>query len=674
LTTSQRAGSEPRAVAQSARRSALGRALSHAWVRHLVLLLIYQAAGIAATWPRFTWLANGKMPATSDESEYVWDLWWVAHQLAHLSNPFFTSYMAAPVGTPLGFSTLMPLVGWIMAPVTILFGPSAAFSLLTIVTPGLLCYVMYRMARLWLNEPGAIVAGGFFGLSSMLMWQNWYHINIALGTIFLPVTIEAAVRFRRGPRLARAVALGLALGASVLVNQESTAVAAILAVLILVPWLATMLIRNRPALGRAAKPLAIGGGLALAVAGPELLAMRQAIAGGAVRPPPGQLAMNYATYAVPLQTLFSPSPRLAAFGLRHLAAAYGFSNGVQVGEGLPTYGVVLSALAVIGIVIGWRKRSTWAFAGLWLMCSALALGPSLSFGTCQVSTWRDPGTYWGRSCHQYLPLLTHSSWSRVFVRGGPPDGVWKPIAESDLMPYTWLVRLPGLQALREADRFAIAGLIGAAMLAGLAVQKLCERRITTPLIAVVVVLGALESGWSGASRSLGYPGVMRTTVPQLDRILSRDHSGSIVVDFPYGLRGGMNLTGSAIEPRSMVLATADGHPRASSYTSWVPAGTVSAIAGHAFFRYLYVVEASKALSAREIRRAAADVATMHVGWVVMWRNVWTMHKPRYRYGHVGGYLRAVGFRRFRVICLPGTTPGHDCGWHRQVWLYRYEGR
>src|SRR5258708_4586224 len=237
--TSQRAASEQRAAAQSARRSALGRALSHAWVRELVLLLIFEAAGIAATWPRFTWLANGKMPATSDESEYVWDLWWVAHQLAHLSNPFFTTYMAAPVGTPLGFSTLMPLVGWIMAPVTILFGPSAAFTLLTIVTPGLLCYVMYRMARLWLTEPGAIVAGGFLGLSSMLMWQNWYHINIALGTIFLPVTIEAAVRFTRGPRIALAVTLGLALGASVLGNQKCTAAASLLAGPLLLPWLAT---------------------------------------------------------------------------------------------------------------------------------------------------------------------------------------------------------------------------------------------------------------------------------------------------------------------------------------------------------------------------------------------------------------------------------------------------
>ncbi|HEX9529455.1 MAG TPA: hypothetical protein VF951_18310, partial [Streptosporangiaceae bacterium] len=137
---------------------ALRRAVSHNWVRHLILILVYEGAGIAASWPRFTYLADGKMPATSDVSSYVWDLWWNSHQLLHLGSPFFTTYWAAPVGTHLGFSTLIPLVGWLTAPITMLFGPSASFTVLTIVTPGLLCYAMYRAARLWLNEPGAIVA------------------------------------------------------------------------------------------------------------------------------------------------------------------------------------------------------------------------------------------------------------------------------------------------------------------------------------------------------------------------------------------------------------------------------------------------------------------------------------------------------------------------------------
>src|SRR5215470_290696 len=123
---------------------------SAAWLRHLVVLVAYVGAGVWATWPRFTWLADGKLPATSDVSSFVWNIWWAGHQLLHLQDPFFTTHMAAPVGTHLAFSTLMPLAGWLTAPITVLYGPSAAFTVLTIVTPGLLCYAMYRAARLWL--------------------------------------------------------------------------------------------------------------------------------------------------------------------------------------------------------------------------------------------------------------------------------------------------------------------------------------------------------------------------------------------------------------------------------------------------------------------------------------------------------------------------------------------
>ena len=199
----------------------------------------------------------------------MWDLWWIAHQVAHLGNPFFTRGMAAPVGIQLGFDTTMPLAGLVMTPVTLVFGPSASFSLLTIVLPGLLCYVMYRAARLWLREPGAIAAGALFGLSSMVAWQDWFHLNIALGTLFLPMTLEAAVRLRRRPGLRQGVILGVVLGAAVLVNQESAVMAVLLAAAALLPWLI-----RRPAAARL-RALGAGAAAAVIVASPQLIAMIQ---------------------------------------------------------------------------------------------------------------------------------------------------------------------------------------------------------------------------------------------------------------------------------------------------------------------------------------------------------------------------------------------------------------
>ena len=163
---------------------------------------------------------------------------------------------------------------------------------------------MYRAARLWLAAPGAIAAGALFGLSAMLDWQDWYHLNIALGTLFLPMTLEAAVRLRRRPGRRQAIILGLVLGASVLVNQESAVLAAILAALILLPWLLGLGTarrqRNRAAVpapsrpGRAgqarprlrARPRRLGPGRAPAPRRPRLLRAAQAHPGPASSPAP----------------------------------------------------------------------------------------------------------------------------------------------------------------------------------------------------------------------------------------------------------------------------------------------------------------------------------------------------------------------------------------------------
>ena len=187
------------------RRAAAGAAAAPRAARHLALLACYLAAGNRGDLAACAATAPGPVAGDDrDVASYVWDLWWVPHQLVRLGNPWFTAQMAAPVGIQLGYDTTMPLVGMIMSPVTLAFGPAVSFSLLTIVMPGLLCYVMYRAARLWLrSQAGAIAAGAFFGLSSMLAEQDWTHLNIVAGTLFLPMTVEAAVRLRRVRAAAR---------------------------------------------------------------------------------------------------------------------------------------------------------------------------------------------------------------------------------------------------------------------------------------------------------------------------------------------------------------------------------------------------------------------------------------------------------------------------------------
>ena len=606
--------------------------------RQAALLLGFIVAGAAVTWrlgriPLAGYLVAGRLPSTRDTASYVWGFWWMAHQVTHLANPWFTGLMAAPAGVQLGFHTVMPLPGLLLTPVTLIFGPSASYNLVVLITPGLLSYATYRAARLWLpSATGAIAAGAFFGLSAMLTEQAWYHLNIALGAVFLPMALEASVRLRRTPGRRQGIILGLVMGAAVLTDQESAVLAAIVTGLALLPWLV-----YRPSWAKL-RPAALAVGIGAVLASPQIIAMIQEItlahARGGLAIDPHLLAVSYKQYGIGLPGMFTPTPRVADFGLARLAGP--FLHG-RDNEGMPMFGTVLTVLALFGLAVSWRRRSAWLLAALWAGCAALALGTSLWIGM-----------------HQYLPLAL----------------TWHGVRVSALMPYTWFVRLPGLSSFREADRLAILGLLPAALLAGAAVNWL--RYHSRPLLVVVLALAVLETGYSGSSKV----GTMRTSYPGVDYRIAADASHSIVVDLPFGMRGGIPVYGAPFFPKALVMATADGHPRAIAYTSRVPQYSVRAIEAHPFYRNLVYIQHqvspscpwavpsrggqagtqhpwlmngcadpagvtpqySLKLSPAQLAAARQDARRLNIGWIVVWKRNNSVQD------FILPFIRAAGFK------------------------------
>jgi len=564
--------------------------LSRAWARELLVLAAFLAAGAVATWPRASYL-TGKLPRGPDQGEYVWNMWWIAHQVVHLGNPWFTSYLAAPAGIQLGYDTLTPLLGLMMTPVTLLFGPSASYNLLAIAIPGLAGYAMWRAARLWLSGwLGPVAAGAFYGLSGMLAFQDWYHQHTAAGCVFLPLTLEAAVRLKRAPTVRRGVILGVVLGASMLVDQEFSVLAVALAALVVIPWLA-----RRPG-ATAYRAALVGAITSVVVAGPQLVVMIQGFAQGHANPS----AYQYAKFAAELPGMFGPSPRLAQLRLTSHAFLY---RAHTPSEGLATFGIVLTVLALTGLAVSWHRHGARSLGLLWLGSAALALGPTLYFA--------------GR---QYVPLAQ----------------TWHGAPVSLLMPDTWLIRLPLLSSFREPERFTLLGLVGAALLAGAAVDWL-RRRSAAALIGLAL-LAALEVGW--ATRA-----AMPTSLPSLNGPIAADHSGSIVVDVPFGIHG-IPWYGNTISPFALVQATADGHPRGDSYTSWVPGSTLNAIRSHAFYAGLVAAHRGEQVSLARLAAARRDLASLHVGWVLVWTGHWMApDRPRasLHSATINRYLAATGF-------------------------------
>ena len=601
--------------------------------RHIGILLCFIVAGALATIPLAANLA-GRIPAARDPASYVWDFWWVAHQVTHLGNPWFTPLMAAPVGVQLGFHTVMPLPGVLFTPVTLAFGPAFSYNLWTVILPGLLCYATYRAARLWLRSAtGAVGAAVFFGLSCMLTQQDWYHLNIALGAIFLPMALEASVRLRRTPGRRQAIILGLVMGVAVLTDQESAVLAAIVVALVLLPWLV-----RKPGWARL-WPVLLACATGAVLASPQIIAMLQEVVAsqGGLSIPPPLLAVSYKQYGIGLPGMFTPTPRVTTFGLDPLASP--FLHG-RDNEGMPMFGTTLTVLAVLGLVASWRRRSAWQLAALWIGCAALALGTSLWIGK-----------------HQYLPL----------------SSVWNGVRVSNLMPYTWFVRLPGLSSFREADRLAILGLLPAALLAGAAVEW-C-RYHAKPLLAVVAVGVILESGYAGYSGDVRKVSTIPVSYPGVDRGILNDHSNSVVLDLPFGLRGGIPVDGVPFFPQALVMATEDGHPRSIAYTSRVPKPTIDAINSHHFYAALIDAEhevaqkcpwrpaglpqalnscdhpygvvppgpqvavnnVSEYLTPARLAAARADAARMNIRWAVVWKRNGSISKFLLTFLHNTGF-------------------------------------
>ena len=623
---SHREDSSAGAAAWSLRLGSVARPVSV----HVAVLIGYLGAGIAVNWTRAAYLTGHVVPGDArDTGLFVWDFWWMARSVLHLSNPWFTHYLGAPAGVPLGFHTLMPLPGVLMTPVTIVYGPSFSYNLLSAAAPGLICYAMYRAARLWVpSQTGAIAAGAFFGLSTMMTWNAWFEIQLALGAIFLPLALEAAVRLGRRPGWRQAATLGVVLGAALLTDQESAIMAGMLAAAALLPWLA-----RRPTQGgdrawvklRSAAVAVLVTGV---VASAQIIAMVQQALAGDASVSQGALAADYRDSGASLRQVFSPSPRVAFFGLKSVAAVYNHSS---PGLTFTAYGWVLTALALLGLAVCWRRRSARLLALFWLGSTITALGTGVVI-----------------SNQRYVPLAQ----------------VWHGIQVSMVMPYTWMVRIPLLSSFREADRFTELGLVAPALLAGAAVNWL--RYHATLVLVVVFALAILEAGSVGARPTP--PVTMPTALPALDRPIAADHSGSIVVDVPFSVRSAVPLPdeGEGFNPEAEVQATADGHPLSIAYISRLSESILAAVRRHPFYAdllnaqqepgtlYTDLLAGRKGNSAR-LKLARLDARRINIGWAIVWTPTPV----------ILDYLKAVGIQfDYRadgalVYRMPPPTAGAD---------------
>jgi hypothetical protein len=129
-----------------------------------------------------------------DPQIFVWAFAWWPHALLHGENPFFTHAIWAPAGVNLTWTTSVPGLALAFTPLTLLFGPVAAYNVAATLMPALAAWTCFLLCRHVTGSFWASLAGGYlFGFSSYMLGQQEGHLNLT-SVFLIPLIALTIVR------------------------------------------------------------------------------------------------------------------------------------------------------------------------------------------------------------------------------------------------------------------------------------------------------------------------------------------------------------------------------------------------------------------------------------------------------------------------------------------------
>jgi hypothetical protein len=316
--------------------------------------------------------------ATEDPAQAVWFLAWTPFALGHGLNLFETSYLYVPGHVNLADNTLMPLLGLLGAPITLLFGPVAAYNLLLRAAFVASTVAMAVPLRAVCRTRSAVAVGSLlYGFSPYLMTEGFgdAHLNLAF-VPFAPLLLWCALRAVRGATRGAALGLlaGLLLAAQSYVAPDMVATLAVVAVAGAIALALAPRVRRRVDWGRGLGTAVVAGAAFVVLAAPLLY---WSLAGpghltGAVEQPKFLQA-----YHGDLLGPVVPTARqlLAPPSLVSVSDRFGAANAT---EHVAYLGIPLVLLLVTIGVRFWRDAVVRFGLLLALVAFVLSLGPTLT--------------------------------------------------------------------------------------------------------------------------------------------------------------------------------------------------------------------------------------------------------------------------------------------------------
>ncbi|MBW3561550.1 MAG: hypothetical protein KY437_03550 [Actinobacteria bacterium] len=546
------------------------------WAQIGMVTLAYAAVFAVVAWPLFSRITT-HVPIGGDAGTFIWGFWWVRDSIEHLRYPLSTTHMFHPVGTPLVFHTLMPLLAVVSIPLQWLLGVGLAYNLIAGSALVLAAVGAFVLARdVGLDGSSSFVTGLAYGFAPTLVDRLAIeHLNLAF-TVWVPLSLLALRATLRSGRRRPSLVLGVLVAFAVYTDLTI----AVFTGLALTAYLAGWLWQRRHAavesLRTVTRRLWPGAALATLVVAPLVAVMvRTTLAGEH----PGVDGLGGARlYSADLVSFLVPSPRHAGVGWR-TAEVYERLDGLP-NDGTAYLGGAIVVLAAAGLV-RWRRRPLVRWSALLAAVGmVLALGPVLHVN--------------GR---ELVPLAVPA-----------PDGDG---TMSSLLPFSWLTYVPSLTGLRSPVRFLTLTALGIALLAGFGLRSLFEGiGRTGRVLALVLVTGlvAVESLSSFVSlRSSAVPGVYAA--------IANGGRGA-VVNVPLGFRSGLGQGYGEQQGAPMIWATYHEHPVAAGFGSRTAPWRLNTLASMPLYRDILALQEDPAARAAPTE-GRASALELGARWVVV---------------------------------------------------------
>lgn len=152
-------------------------------------------------------------PNEIDSSQYQWFLAWWPHALLHGLNPFITHAVYVPGGYNLTWTTSMAGPALLLSPVTLIFGPTVAFNVFSLLAPALSAWAAFGLcrrivSRFWPSLFGGLAYGfsgymltstqgdpwlAFAAVPPLLIWLVLHRLEDSISARRFVVLVAAAV-------------------------------------------------------------------------------------------------------------------------------------------------------------------------------------------------------------------------------------------------------------------------------------------------------------------------------------------------------------------------------------------------------------------------------------------------------------------------------------------------